>query len=196
MKKLSTFLIVLALVGFSACGKKKNKVDENAVANQFCQNGVCYNNTSGYNGYSGTIANSAQLAQAMAGGAFKAQTNPTETHVFVTGSVDNDTSSWWIFDWNTSNFNQTSTYNVVSSTNGSVSGNPYGSTQQALLNSLVAEANSSQGIMQVAQNVYKILNSGGDVLYIDFNKSLGANPTQIEYSNGDITFRQSSHVGF
>ncbi len=195
MKKLSTLLLALALVGFSACGSKKNKTDENAVANQFCNNGVCYNNGSGYNGQNGSVANAAQLAQKIGQGEFKTQTNPTETHKFVTGTVDYDTSSWWIFDWNTSNFNQSSTYNVVSSNSGAVSGNPYGSGFSEILNNLVVAVSSGQ-IMQVAPNVYKALTSAGDVIYIDFNQTIGANPTQIEYANGDITYRQSSHVGF
>jgi hypothetical protein len=202
MKKLSTLLLVLALVGFSACGKKKNKVDENAVANQFCQNGVCYTNTGSGSGYTGPINTPQELALAMASGAFRNQTNPTETHVFVTGTIDVSSDSWFIFDWNTSNFNQTSTYNVISSTSGSVSGNPYGTSLQGVLNNLVAQANGAQAMARVntqSGQVYKILAASGDVLYIDFNQPLGANPTQIESANGangEVTFRQNSYSGF
>lgn len=198
MKKLSTLLLVLALVGFSACGKKKNTVDENAVANQFCQNGVCYNNGNGYNGYNGTAGSTAQLVQILSGpnAGFRTQTNPTETHVFVRGTIDYSTDSWWIFDYNTSNFNQTSTYNVVSSTNNNVSNNTYGTNFQEIAGNIIADVNASQGIVSVAAGVYKVLTNGGDVIYIDFNKSVGANPTQIEYANGEVAFRQRSYVGF
>lgn len=198
MKKLSTLLLALALVGFSSCGSKKNNVDENAVANQFCQNGVCYNNGNGYNGQNGTAGSQAQLVQILSGqnAGFRVQSNATETHVFVRGTVSNDTDSWWIFDWNTSNFNETSTYNVISSSNQNVSNNTYGASFPAIAGNLIADVTSSQGIVAVAAGVYKVLTANGEVIFIDFNKSIGANPTQIEYTNGEIAFRQNSYVGF
>ena len=198
MKKLAHLLLVLSLIGFSACGKKKNKTDENAVANQFCTNGYCYNNTNGYNGYNGSIANTQQLLNVLNGSnaGFRVQTNPTETHVFVSGTMEYNTSSWWIFDWNTADFNETNTYNVVSSNNGNVSGNPYGTTFQAIANNQKSAVSGSTGLMQVGSGVYKVLTSSGDVIYLDFNQTIGANPTQIETANGGLTFRSHSQVGF
>lgn len=198
MKKLAHLLLVLSLIGFSACGKKKNKTDENAVANQFCTNGVCYNNQNGYNGYSGSIANTQQLLQVLNGSnaGFRVQSNPTESHHFVSGTMDYSTDSWWIFDWNTSNFNETNSYTVVSSNNGNVSGNPYGTTFSAIASNLKNAVSGSTGLMQVGQGVYKVLTNAGDVIYLDFNQSIGANPTQIESANGELTYRTNSQVGF
>ena len=185
MKKLAHLLLVLSLIGFSACGKKKNKTDETAVANQFCQNGVCYDASNGYSGYNGTIANSSQLLNVLNGSnaGFRAQVNPTESHYFVSGTMDYSNDSWFIFNWNTSNFNETNSYTVVSSNNGNVSGNPYGTSFTAIANNLKNAVSSSTGLMQVGQGVYKVLTSNGDVIYLDFNQTIGANPTQIETAN-------------
>ena len=198
MKKIAHLLLVLTLIGFSACGKKKNKTDETAVANQFCINGVCPNNTNGYSGYNGTIANKSQLLAVLngSGAGFKPQVNATETHYYVTGSIEINESSWWIFDTTSSNFNQTGSFQVVTSNSGSVSGNSYGTSFTAIKNSLYSAVSASSGQMQVAQGVYKVLTSGGDVIYLDFNQSIGANPTQIESANGELTYRTSSQVGF
>lgn len=197
MKNLAHLLLVLSLIGFSACGKKKNKTDEVAATNAFCYGTNC--STSGYNGQS---VNSTQgllnvLNSSNAG--FPSQTHATVSHAFVTGTVSYDTDEVFGISWltyNTSDFNQSSSYNVVSNSNGNVSSNPYGSTYQAIANNLKSAVSSSVGMQQIQQSVYKVKTSSGDVIYIDFGQPISANPTQVEKNNGELTYRTHSYVGF
>jgi len=198
MKKIAHLLLVLTLIGFSACGKKKNKTDENAVANQFCDAyGNCYDNTyNGNNAYSSGAGSVLSRLSSNQYGGFQSLSQPLNLH-FEDGVFSIEESSWWIFDTTSREYDKTSDFTVFANLNGSCSGNRYGNSVSEVVSRLVSEVNNSGGaIMQLANNVYKVRESDGDVITLDFNQTTCANPVWIESPNGNVTFYRGATVGF
>lgn len=204
MKKLAHLLIVLSLIGFSACGKKKNKASTNAP----CQPGISCSssfNTTGYNGSSATQANKASIVAKLnsSNAGFASFNSSFITYHVGEEDYDNKSKDWFQFSWswgsnnsydNTYAFSATSDGAILYSTNGTI--HDYGRSSAAVQARLVSEVSNSTGLVQVGNNVFKVREADGDIITLDFNYPIAANPTLIEKRNGTVSRVYSSSNGF
>lgn len=196
MKRLAHLLLVLSLIGFSACGSKKNKTEENAVANTFCD---AYGNCTNYNGTNAYATGTGSVITRLnsnAYGGFQAL-NQVLNLQFEEGTISINESSWWIFDTTSLDYDKTGDFSVFANLNGACSGNRYGNTIAEIRSRLISEVNSSGGaIMQLGANIFKVRESDGDIITLDFGQTTCANPVVIESPNGNVVQYRGATVGF
>lgn len=166
---------ILLITGISSCGKKNESDPGNNTANGTSNTNGLLPNYSNYNCKTSTSFQ--DFKNKVSQGQFVSEISNTETYYFVEVEPQINEGNWWIFDYNTIQWDKIRDF-TRSSTKGSTSvSHEAGNTKTAVRNFLMNILNSaSQNQVIGGGSYYEVVTYTGERYGINLCYPLAANP--------------------